>query len=138
MKKRNFLHKLAAVVTTGSMLAGSTDAFAQNTLNTVLGNTVNNTSGMVNTIQTVAYVAGAGLGVTGVFKLKQHVDNPGQTPLKGGLMNLAAGGSLLAMPFLMQTMQGTVANNQGGQLGGASVSSLNTALQGGTSGFLAP
>ena len=26
---------------------------------------------------------GAGTGVAGIFKLKQHVDNPGQTPMKG-------------------------------------------------------
>lgn len=26
----------------------------------------------------------AGSGVAGIFKLKQHVDNPGQTPMKDG------------------------------------------------------
>ncbi len=37
-------------------------------------------------IQTVAYVGGIGLGVAGIFKLKSHVDNPGQTPMKDGLI----------------------------------------------------
>ncbi len=61
-------------------------------------------------IQTVAYVGGIGLGVAGIFKLKSHVDNPGQTPMKDGLIRLGAGGGLLALPYLTTAMMGSITN----------------------------
>ncbi len=61
-------------------------------------------------VQTVAYVGGIGLGVAGIFKLKQHVDNPGQTPMKDGLARLGTGGGLLALPYVTTAMMGSIDN----------------------------
>lgn len=67
----------------------------------------NSTSEMENVptlISWVAYLAGAGLGMAGIFKLRQHVDSPAQTPMKDGLVRLAASGALLSLPVIMSAM----------------------------------
>ena len=101
---KNVQVKLAAAITT--FLLGS-PAMA-NDFSTVSQNIVDSSSKLPNLISTVAYVGGVGLGVAGVFKLKQHVDNPGQTPMKDGLARLGAGGGLLALPFITQAMTETI------------------------------
>jgi hypothetical protein len=111
--KQKLTHKLAAVMTAGAMLSEATAAFAgpsNTTFKTMSQNIVTSSGGLPGMISTVAYIGGVGLGVAGVFKLKQHVDNPGQTPMKDGLIRLGAGGGLLALPFLTGAMMGSINN----------------------------
>jgi len=118
MKRSKLSHKLAAIATMG-MMAASTDAFAAGTNNnfrTITNNIVAASSGFNNLISTVCWIGGAGLGVAGIFKLKQHVDNPGQTPMKDGLVRLGCGGGLLCFPFIETAMQGSVSNASGANL----------------------
>lgn len=108
---KNATQKLAAIITAGILLADKKDAFAQATgtnFTDVTTNLTTSSSTLPNLISTVAYVGGIGLGVAGIFKLKQHVDNPGQTPMKDGLVRLGAGGGLLALPFMTSAMTGTI------------------------------
>ncbi len=103
-----YTQRLAALATT-VVLMGSGEAFAAAVdFRNVSSNIVNSSSTLPNLISTVAYIGGIGLGLAGVFKLKQHVDNPGQHPMKDGLVRLGAGGGLLALPFLATVMTGTV------------------------------
>lgn len=108
MKKIITSHKLAAIATVGMMTAGGDAAFAQATFTTMSKNIINATSGFTNLISTLCWVGGAGLGVAGIFKLKNHVDNPGQIPMKDGLVRLGAGGGLLGFPFIQSAMQGSI------------------------------
>jgi len=95
------------------MIAGTAgSAKAATTFATMSNNIVTASSGFNNLISTVCWLGGAGLGVAGIFKLKQHVDNPGQTPMKDGLVRLGAGGGLLAFPFIQQAMQGSIADTK--------------------------
>lgn len=111
MKRSKISHKLAAIATMGMMAASSTDAFAtNNNFRTITNNIVAASSGFNNLISTVCWIGGAGLGVAGIFKLKQHVDNPGQTPMKDGLVRLGCGGGLLCFPFIESSMQGSISN----------------------------
>jgi hypothetical protein len=111
MKRSKMSHKLAAAATLGMMMASSESAFAAaKTFKNMSDNIVTASSGFQNMISTVCWLGGAGLGVAGIFKLKQHVDNPGQTPMKDGLVRLGAGGGLLAFPFIQQAMQGSISN----------------------------
>jgi hypothetical protein len=57
------------------------------------------------------------LGVLGVLKIKDHVENPGQTPLKDGAIRLAAGGALFALPIIYEAMFETVGVGQQAQQG---------------------
>lgn len=102
---------MAAAATAGMICASSSDAFAQaTTFADMSKNIVIATGNFQNLISTVCWIGGAGLGVAGIFKLKQHVDNPGQVPMKDGLIRLGAGGALLAFPFVMIGMAGSISN----------------------------
>jgi len=104
-------HQLAAAMTAGMLMGQGTNAFANATTFKEVGDNIITSSGSLPAmIQTVAYVGGIGLGVAGVFKLKQHVDNPGQTPMKDGLVRLGAGGGLLALPYVTSAMMGSIDN----------------------------
>lgn len=123
MKRSKLSHKLAAAATAGALVAQSGDAFAATAadLTKASQNVVTAVSGTVALISTLAYIAGAGLALAGVFKLKQHVDNPAQAPMKDALIRLACGGMFLSLPFLMKIMQGSISD---GDTGKADVSNL--------------
>jgi len=48
------------------------------------------------------------LGVLGILKVKDHVENPNQTPLKDGAIRMAAGGALFALPIIYESMRETI------------------------------
>ena len=108
MEKYKTTHKLAAAFTAGILMSECTSAAAATDLTVLSNNIAASGAGLPHMISTVAYVGGIGLGVAGIFKLKQHVDNPGQAPLKDGLIRLGAGGGLLALPFITNAMQGSI------------------------------
>jgi len=62
-------------------------------------------------ISGVSYMMGILLGVLGILKIKDHVENPGQTPLQQGAIRLAAGGGLFALPIVYEAMRTTIGNN---------------------------
>ena len=112
MKRSKISHKLAAIATAGIMAGAATDAHATAVnFKTMSQNMVVASSGFNNLISTVCWIGGAGLGVAGIFKLKQHVDNPGQTPMKDGLIRIACGGGLLSFPFIEAAMQGSISDS---------------------------
>ena len=112
MKRSKISHKLAAIATVGMMTGASSEAMATSAINfkTMSQNITVASSGFNNLISTVCWIGGAGLGVAGIFKLKQHVDNPGQTPMKDGLIRIACGGGLLSFPFIEAAMQGSISD----------------------------
>jgi hypothetical protein len=56
----------------------------------------------------IAYMMGLMLGVLGILKLKDHVENPSQTPMKDGAIRLASGGALFALPIVFEAMKNTI------------------------------
>lgn len=117
-KKMQTTHRLAAAVTAGMIAGSSTGAFAGAVIdaNKLMTNIVSSSKSMTDLINLLGYIGGSGLAVAGIFKLKQHVDNPGQTPLKDGVMRLAAGGALLSVPFMTQVMQGSISQGDSGPI----------------------
>ena len=112
MKYSKITHKLAAAITAGVLLSEGSAAFAT-TFKNVTTNIISGSSTLPDLVSTVAYIGGIGLGVAGIFKLKQHVDQPAQNPMKDGLVRLGAGGGLLALPFMTSAMMGTIDNGGG-------------------------
>ena len=119
-RKAGMSHRLAAAMTVGVMATGAAaPAFAG-----VLGgtsdmynltNNITSASNRFTQLMTLlGYVGGSGFAIAGIYKLKLHVDNPGNTPLKDGLMRLAAGGALLSLPFIIRVIQGSVNNGDAG------------------------
>ena len=117
------IHKLAALATIGMMAGSSADAFAGSatTFRTMSQNIIQASGSFQSLISTVCWIGGAGLGVAGIFKLKQHVDNPGQTAMKDGLIRIGAGGGLLAFPFIQSAMQGSISNGNLNKINAASL-----------------
>ncbi|MDF3025088.1 MAG: hypothetical protein K0R10_2449 [Alphaproteobacteria bacterium] len=119
--KRSMTHKLAACATLGMIAGSASAADAATTFRDMSNNMIAASGGFNNLISVVCWIGGAGLGVAGIFKLKMHVDNPGQTPMKDGLVRIGCGGALLAFPFIQQAMQGSISN---GSLAKINASSL--------------
>ncbi len=126
---KNLNHKLVAILTTGVMMSSSFEAFAQaassskaETLSSVTTNLKTSSKGIPEIISMVAYIGGIGLGVSGIIKIKDHVDNPGSNPLKAGLARLGGGGALLALPYITKAMMGSVGGEAGA--GGVSLKSV--------------
>jgi hypothetical protein len=69
-------------------------------------------SGFNDVISVVCWSPGAAIGVTALFKIKAHVDNPGHTGLTEGLIRLAIGRALPAFPFVEQVLRGSLPQAQ--------------------------
>jgi len=80
------------------------------TFQTLSSNIANASSGFNGLISIVCWIGGAAYGVAGIFKIKSHMDKPGEVPLREGLIRLTVGGALLAFPFIMAAMQGSISN----------------------------
>lgn len=112
--------KLSAVLTVGvlssstAMAGTATIAASEEGLKELTENFIENTFNLPGLISIVSYMAGLALGVLGVLKLKDHVENPSQTPLKDGAVRLGAGGALLALPFLYEVLIDSQTNGADG------------------------
>jgi len=104
------------VFTTSSAFAGTTTLTngAQFNLKDLTENVIDSTGSLPGLVSIVAYMSGLALGVLGVLKLKDHVENPTQTPLKDGAVRLGAGGALLALPYLYEVLQTNMAGGEKG------------------------
>ncbi len=93
--------KLLGVMTSVLVLGGAEAAHAQ-TLGTVIENTVNSSAEIPFLFAAVAYMIGITLGVLGIIKLYEHVQNPNQVHISEGLKRLLAGSCLLALPIILE------------------------------------
>jgi len=60
-------------------------------------------------ISALFWVAGGVLMGAGALKLKEHAENPTQTPMRQGISRLAVGAALLTIPFFSQFVVNTLA-----------------------------
>ena len=96
--------RTSAFIASGLISVVASEAQATN-LVSMVDSTGTNLASFPKLISAACYVGGAAFVGTGVMKVKQHVDNPGQTPLREGLVRLGAGGVLVAAPALTSVMQ---------------------------------
>ena len=90
------------------MIIGQNEAQAAEGFSEIAKNMIESIRALPNLISGLSYLVGLLLGVLGVLKIKDHVENPSQTPLKDGAIRLAAGGALFALPILYEAMQTTI------------------------------
>ena len=107
IKRLNYklLHVSAAF--TAGMLLSTTEAHANN-FSKIAGNITTSIQNLPGLLTGLAYMFGILLGVLGILKIKDHVENPSQTPLKDGAIRLAAGGGLFALPIIYEAMRETI------------------------------
>ncbi len=63
----------------------------------------------------VSYISGLFMGIWALFKFKDHVDNPRETPISQGVKRFFAAGMFLSGPYMYGVLFGTLhgANNAG-------------------------
>jgi len=67
------------------------------------------------------------------LKIKDHVENPSQTPLQHGAIRLLAGGGLLALPVIFAAMEGSIGTG-GNAAPQDALNALGTGIAGGGAG----
>ncbi|MBK6896153.1 MAG: hypothetical protein IPH06_06145 [Alphaproteobacteria bacterium] len=82
--------------------------------NSLLSYIVAETQLLPGLITAVAYLLGLLMGVIGILKLKDHVEDPARVSLKEGVINLIIGGAMFGLPAVFEAMWNTVG---GGGLG---------------------
>lgn len=103
----------AGAATFIGMVSGVESAFATtggSNFNKIISNIDTSISNLPGLISGISYMMGILLGVLGILKIKDHVENPGQTPLQHGAIRLAAGGGLFALPIVYEAMRTTIGN----------------------------
>lgn len=128
------LHKIkkqyymaGAAMTMGIM--GSSPAHAQaggTGFSEVSNNLLDSITDIPTLLSGIAYLLGALFAVLGILKIKDHVENAQQTPLKEGAIRLAAGGALLAFPFMTEVVLESVGETGGG-VNPSQISTINFA-----------
>ncbi|MCM2344029.1 MAG: hypothetical protein NDJ24_05655 [Alphaproteobacteria bacterium] len=117
---RNKSLQMSAAFVAGYVMT-TTPAHANN-FNSIAQNIVESIASLPSLLSALSYMFGILLGTLGIMKIKDHVENPGQTPLKDGAVRLLAGGALLALPIIFEAMFLTA----GSDGNGASVASLES------------
>lgn len=116
-KSRLFKLQAAAAV---ALVAGVQDAHAGGAMgnapgadfSTIATNIITSIASLPGLLSGVAYMFGILLAVLGILKIKDHVENPGNTPLKDGAIRLAAGGALFALPIVYDAAFTTIGQEQ--------------------------
>jgi hypothetical protein len=123
LKLKNKLSKLGAYTSASlavGMMSGSS-AYATTTtatttggksFNDIAGNIIGGIGSLPGMITAIAYLMGVLFALLGILKIKDHVENPSNTPLKDGAIRLAIGGALFALPIAMEAAQNLI--GQGG------------------------
>ncbi len=95
-----------AAFVTGLLSAGNADA--GNNFSNIAENITGSIEELPGLVTALSYMIGLLMGVLGVMKIKDHVENPTQTPMKDGAIRLAAGGALFALPIVFESMLNTI------------------------------
>lgn len=114
----NKLVRLGAVSGAAFMMGilSSAEAYASsdggssgdNSFNTIARNINKGVEELPGLLTAVSYMMGMVFSVLGILKIKDHVENPSQTPLKDGAIRLAVGGGLFAIPIITEAMTNLV------------------------------
>jgi hypothetical protein len=113
------------------LIASDSAAFAGPKLGAIMNNVTNSWGKLQGVFSAIAWIVGAALGCIAVFKFKDHVDNPQQTPLSAGVKRMIAGGMFLSLPFSVQAVRGSL-------FGSAGVGSNKPGITSFTSATLSP
>lgn len=134
MKKFRQKMMVASAATFIGLVSGVEQSFAGaaatgTSFNTIVNNMESSISGIPGLISGVSYMMGILLGVLGILKIKDHVENPGQTKLQEGAIRLAAGGGLFALPIVYEAMMNTIGNNNSATVLAPKVKALTLDVQ---------
>lgn len=96
------------------------------TLGSLMDNLRENASSIPNLLAGFSYLAGLAFGFLAIMKTKDHVENPGQTPIWDPIKRTLAAGSFFALPAVVRVVIETV----GGEGEGFSTGGFNGSASG--------
>lgn len=111
MLNRRFLKMMLLVAV--MVVIGHDAQAAGGKLSNIVTNVTMSWGSFQSILSAVAWLTGAGLGCIAIFKFKDHVDNPAQTPLSAGVKRMLAGGMMLSLPFMMNAVRGSIFGKMG-------------------------
>lgn len=79
---------------------------------TMISNLQGTFTPLVKLITALAFIAGIGFFIGGIFKLKAHKDNPTQITIGAGVTLLFVGVGLVATPLLIESLTKTIFPNE--------------------------
>ena len=85
-------------------------------INEILQHLMDSITNLPTFISALAYILGLIMGVGGLFKVKEHVEDPDRVPLREGVVRFLVGGALFAIPTIFDAMYNTI--NAAGTLTG--------------------
>ena len=115
MNIKKHYYSAGAALTLGLLTSGQANAAAGNNFGSIASNITTSIASLPGLLTALSYMFGILLGVLGIMKIKDHVENPTQTPLKDGAIRLAAGGALFALPIIFEAMFETVGKGANAQ-----------------------
>jgi hypothetical protein len=107
LKLNTKINRLSAY-TSASLVAGllsGTNAQADASFTSISKTITQQIGGLPGFLTAIAYIMGVILALLGILKIKDHVENPSQTPLKEGAIRLAIAGALFVMPLVTEAAQ---------------------------------
>lgn len=87
------------------------------TFNAILASIVNSTSLIPGLVSMIGYMMGILLAISGLLKIREHVDEPERTKIKEPVIRLLIAGALFALPTVFNAMYETIANGGFGAVG---------------------
>jgi hypothetical protein len=111
MLNRHFLKTMLFVA--AMVVLFGPEAHAGTKLSNIITNVTMSWGSFQSILSAVAWLTGAGLGCIAIFKFKDHVDNPQQTPLSAGVKRMLAGGMMLSLPFMLNAVRGSLYGKMG-------------------------
>lgn len=121
---RNKSLQISAALVVGMAMAPEAYA-AGNNFGSIASNMTTSIASIPGLLTGASYMIGILIGVLGILKIKDHVENPTQTPLKDGAIRLAAGGALFALPIIYEAMFETLGAGQNATAAALNVVSFN-------------
>lgn len=95
----------SASLVTGLMSSTNAKAASDASFTSITQTITGQIGGIPGFITALAYIMGTLFAVLGILKIKDHVENPSNTPLREGAIRLAVGGGLFVVPLVTEAMQ---------------------------------
>ncbi len=92
-------------------LAASDPVYAGAAVDDISSNIVISSARLPGLVTAFSYLLAIFFGVMGVLKLKDHVINPTQVPLKASMIRFIAGGALLTLPIVLEAARISITGN---------------------------
>lgn len=90
-----------ALLALGMLMLAAEPALADEDIGEMANRLSEQLASIARFISIVSFVAGLGIGMSGILKLKNHSQNPAQVPLSQPMMRILVACGLIALPTVM-------------------------------------